>query len=83
MNGWNFNPTTVTLTAVGVNTTIAEDAVPRRQRAARSSSYTGSVHRSGGGTHTVDYFSTDTLGNIEPTKTTTFQIDATAPVDDR
>ena len=36
--------------------------------------------RSSGGSHTVDYHSTDKPGNIEPTKTVSFQIDATAPV---
>jgi photosystem II stability/assembly factor-like uncharacterized protein len=78
VNGWNFNPTTVTLTAAGQNTTIANTRY-RVDSTGAFQLYTGPFQVSGGGTHTVDYFSTDTLGNVEATKTTTFQIDTTPP----
>ncbi len=42
--------------------------------------YTGTFDVSGDGTHTVEYWSVDTVGNIESTNSEDLHIDDTAPV---
>ncbi len=41
--------------------------------------YTGSFQVTGDGSHTVEFFSTDLAGNVEATRSATFDVDATKP----
>ena len=41
--------------------------------------YTGAFQVTGDGAHTVEFFSTDLAGNVEATRSVTFDVDATKP----
>jgi hypothetical protein len=75
-NGWYKSAVTVSLTATD-NVALAETYYSIDGGAFRA--YTGPLSINVDGEHTVSYYSVDSVGNIEPTQTISFKIDATAP----
>jgi hypothetical protein len=76
--GWYTSPVQVTLAATDATSGVASTSYTIDGGAAKT--YGGTFTVIGDGTHTLTYFSTDKAGNIESTHTTTFKIDATAPM---
>ncbi|MDX6484081.1 MAG: hypothetical protein QOE95_1852, partial [Gaiellaceae bacterium] len=82
-SGYSSSDVTVTLSASdsGSGVSVTEYSVDGGSFQAGSSvTIPAPSDGSNDGTHTISYFSADTAGNIEATKTTTVQIDATPPV---
>lgn len=77
-NGWYTSAVEVTLSATddgfGVDRTLY------RIDGGAIQTYSGPFTVSGDDTHTVEYWSEDTSGNVEPTRSLSVNIDATPPV---
>ena len=86
-NGWYLGPVSVTLAATdnqgGSGIKATYDAVDNAACAPAAptacSTYGAPFAVTGDGTHTVTYFSIDTVGNAEAAKTLTINIDTTPP----
>ncbi len=80
VNGWYKNPT-VTLTGVDSGSCSTEvSAIQYSLDGGSFTTYTGPFQVTGDGDHTLEYRSIDYAGNTEATKSLTFKIDATPPV---
>ena len=76
--GWSRSPVTVTLTATDAVAGVASTSY--RIDAGAWTAYAGPFTISAGGNHTVAYYSTDRVGNVEATHTGYVNIDTTLPV---
>jgi hypothetical protein len=77
VNGWYVHPT-VTLSATDTGGSGVDQTKYRLDGGALQT-YGAPFAASGDGSHTLEYFSVDVAGNLEATKTLSFQIDATPP----
>ncbi|MEK6335637.1 MAG: PQQ-binding-like beta-propeller repeat protein [Acidobacteriota bacterium] len=76
-NGWYRNPAQVYLTASDADSGVATSYYNIDGGATQT--YSGTFNVTGGGSHAVNYWSVDALGNTEPQKSLTVQVDVTAP----
>jgi large repetitive protein len=76
-NGWWRNPAQVYLTASESDSGVANSYYTIDGGATQT--YAGTFNVSGGGTHTVTYWSVDALGNTESQQSLTVKVDVTAP----
>jgi large repetitive protein len=74
--GWQHGPVTLTLDTADASSGVAETTYAIDGGAQRQGT---SVVVSGDGTHTVTYFSTDNVGNVEAAESVAVRIDDTAP----
>ena len=74
---WYVSAVTVTLTASDATTGVS--ATQYRIDAGTWTSYTGPFAIAVDGTHSVEYASTDTAGNVEPTHSVSLSIDTKSP----
>ena len=75
--GWATSAVNVTLSASDPSGPVAYTRY--KLDASALATYTAAVPVSGDGTHTLQFWSADSAGNVEPTKTATIQIDTTPP----
>lgn len=75
-NGWYKSPVTVTLTA---NDNVKVATIYYRIDGGAWKIYTAPITINVDGSHTVDYYSVDEVGNPSTTGTVSFKIDTTAP----
>lgn len=77
-HGWYMSPVNVSLQVVDEGSSVTDTVY--RVNEGEWTSYSGPFTISDDGIYTLEYYSTDLAGNTESINTTTFQIDATAPV---
>lgn len=76
IQGWYFYSVTITLTAAdhsGISSTMYS------LDSGRWKAYRSPITVTVTGSHTIQYYSTDTVGNVETAKSTSFQIDSSQP----
>jgi outer membrane protein assembly factor BamB len=76
-NGWYQNPAQVFLTASDSSSGVASSYYTVDGGAVQT--YAAPFSVSGGGSHTVNYWSVDAVGNVETQKSLTVNIDTSAP----
>ncbi|MEM4265399.1 MAG: Ig-like domain-containing protein [Thermoplasmata archaeon] len=77
LNGWYLSNVTVTLSALDSGSGV--DYTRYRIDGGSWQTYTAPLVISAEGNHTVDYYSVDIVGNVEPTKSANVKIDKTPP----
>jgi outer membrane protein assembly factor BamB len=76
-NGWYRNPAQVYLTASDSDSGVRNSYYTIDGGATQT--YASTFNVTGGGSHTINYWSVDAIGNTEPHQSLTVQVDVTAP----